>query len=465
MIVYKIGATVYEHRRFLLALFIISFVVRALLFSFFTHHGTNAWIYVDSEQYLSIASNLIQGHGICFDVGSPHYYRLPGYPIFLAACYKTGLDIFGALWVQIFLASFIPLLVFLLSLVIFQTRLLLARLAGIISCVHLGFMLYAGMIATESLSVLFLLLFFILFYFQLQIESSKIVPLCGAGLALGAASMIRPVGHYVLVVALVMIAFAHKKTASKLLQGALLIAGWLVAVTPWLVRNFMLTGSVFFHSLPGLHFVQYTATNIVMQRDNSSYPQARAKVLEVWNNQITQIEQNTGHTLNDYQRCCLGESLTLSYIKQYPLYACKHAVIEMFKTCAGLYAAIILLADGAQWPNYGPQVTSWQKVQRFIFPAVKRPFLAVLIYSEIIMMALMVLGLGIFLLLTLSDASARMGALLMMPYVILFIGITLAYGGARLRMPADPFLIIAALYGWLYGWLGFLQARAKGAKT
>jgi ABC-type glycerol-3-phosphate transport system permease component len=36
-----------------------------------------------------------------------------------------------------------------------------------------------------------------------------------------------------------------------------------------------------------------------------------------------------------------------------------------------------------------------------------------------------------------------------MPFIVMLVGITLAYGCARLRFPVEPFLLIMASYGWV----------------
>jgi hypothetical protein len=433
---------------YLTLLFLGAFLLRALFFIHFTRHGQNAYIYVDSQQYLDVAHNLRAGKGFCLNDGLKAY-RLPGYPAFLAMFALTprqssGLSMSGswklALWIQIILASVLPLLIFFLSLTLLPGNFLVAWIAAGASALHPGFVLYAGMIATESLCVLFLLLFFIVFFNQ---------RFWLAGMFLGLASLFRPLGHYVLLIALCMIvvlSYAWKKKVAFVFR---LSAGWLAIVAPWLIRNFLLFGHLFFHSLPGLHFLQYSAAHVVAQAESCQYPVARAKLLNEWKEEVGKQEQRQGRQLNEYEQCREAEKLTATIVKQHPWLMLKYSCSELFKTGAGLYSAIILLADGAAWPDYGSKVTWMTKIKRFLKPDVKRWFLVPFIYLDILFLLLMILGFGLFLLQALQDVYVRSVLMSMLPLVVLLMGLTVAYGGARLRMPAEPLLLIGAVYGWV----------------
>jgi len=252
--------TINKEKKFLFFLFVFSFLVRAVVFYFYLGEDKNFW-QVDSNTYHTSAVELSKGQGFSLPNGKPNFYRLPGYSLFLASYYKLfGEDKKNVLWMQILLAALIPLLIFLLSLALFPTRKLLAQCAAFYSSGHLGLVLYSGFFMTESLFIFFLLLFFILFlstihcYFcpkKKRLRQKK-TPACAqvpyipeeggsgpayislheklygddfvkhqlcyqqytrapeqkdylflllAGLALGAATLIRPVGHYLVALA------------------------------------------------------------------------------------------------------------------------------------------------------------------------------------------------------------------------------------------------------------------------
>ncbi len=330
----KIQRIFKNEKKFLLFLFIFSFLVRAVIFHFYLGNNENFW-QVDSNTYHVTAVEITKGNGFSLPDGRSNFYRLPGYPLFLSAYYKLfGEDKKNVLWWQIFLASLIPLLIFFLSLTLFPARTLLAKVASLYSSIHLGLVLYSGFFMTETPFILFLLLFFILFFSSTHLsfctdgkktkkstkeaecttipfvpEASGFGPgfmnlheklygkdyekqqmcflknvnkkehkhymfLLGAGFCLGLASLIRPVGHYLIVIAILMLLVSKNWWEDKIGKSIILSLGWLIPVLFWLIRNYLLIGHIFFHTLPGGHFLYLSAARTAMHVHETSYEKA-----------------------------------------------------------------------------------------------------------------------------------------------------------------------------------------------
>ena len=81
----------------------------------------------------------------------------------------------------------------------------------------------------------------------------------------------------------------------KVKKGSLLFFGWLLVITPLLIRNFVLTGYIFFHTLPGAHFLFFGAIPIDMQVNNHNFHQSYAKVFtKEWQGRVEQKEKRIG---------------------------------------------------------------------------------------------------------------------------------------------------------------------------
>jgi len=440
--------------KFLIFIFFLSFIFRAVIFMFLINKDDNAWIYPDSAQYYSTAVNVVHGNGFTDEQGQPQMYRLPGYPMFLAA----GMKLFGdnttaILWLQLLLSCLIPLLVFLLAGVLFHND-IIARIAAVIAAVHVGFGIYAGMISTETLFLIFFLLFFIVFFRGKSLKSLFL-----AGMVLGIASLIRPVGHYTLAVSSVLLLFERASCMARAKKMCCLSAGWLLIILPWLVRNFLLTGALFFHTLPGHHFLQYSAAYVVMERDHSEYGDVRPVLLAQWDDAIKKQEAVVGRPLHDYERCAIAESLAVNIMKQHPWYTIKTAGIQILKTCCSLYTAQPLLSDAYQWPQYTKDTSLCTKIKRFLLPQVHHTLLIPLIYWEILLFIFMIMGFMFFCCASLFNTKILRVAYTTFPYIFLFIIITLGYGCARLRFPIEPLIIIFSGAGWL--WMYGLMQRKK----
>ena len=153
-----------QNKKFLIILLCFSFLIRAILFQFFLSKNENYWT-ADSQPYNEVAVQIAQGNGIVIENQVASFYRLPGYPAILSVGYKLfNFDIKKTLWLQIFFACLIPILIFCLSLALFPQNILLARVSSIYSAIHLGFVVFSGLLMSETFFVLFFLLFCLLFF-------------------------------------------------------------------------------------------------------------------------------------------------------------------------------------------------------------------------------------------------------------------------------------------------------------
>jgi 4-amino-4-deoxy-L-arabinose transferase-like glycosyltransferase len=434
-----------NYKIFLIFLFCFSFLIRALVFGFFLSKNRNYWNY-DTKDYHSVATQIVDGNGVTNLNGTPFFYRVPGYSFFLAACYKLfGVDLKTSLWVQIFFASFIPLLVFWLSLVLFSGNILLAKICGLYSAVHLGFVLFSGLAMTES----FFLLFFLL-YFILLIKKQSLFQLFLSGTFLGIASLLRPVGQYFIVLSILFLLFSSFNFWQNLKKIFLLFIGWLVIVGGWLLRNYLLTGYIFFLTLSGPHFFKHSAVRLATEIYNCSYTKASEKLSGELNELIIDKKQELNRDLHEIEECILAEKLSINYLKKDPFIGFKHCLTNMFKTCFSLYSAEILYIDsGGSLPSYEKERSWWSIFKRFLLPKVTNKFLIPLIYLEIILFLFILIGFFGFIFNSFFRKENFYLLLKLFPFLGLFIFLSLACGFARLRLPIEPILIILSFKFWL----------------
>lgn len=439
-----------SEKKFLLTLFIVAFILRALIFIFLISKKENAWMPYDSLQYFAIAKNIYMNNSMSLADGQPQMYRLPGYPIFLTFGLWLGNgNLNYALWAQIFLACFIPIFIFLLSVTLFPSKILLAKVVSSWATLHVGFLIFSSMVLTETLSLIFLLLFFIFLFSQRMLL---------AGIFLGITSLVRPIGHYLLIISIILfLIYSSDLWVTKIKKVCFFSGAWLLVVVPWLIRNFMLTGAIFFHTLPGIHFLQYSASHSIMEQRNLSFGDVQPLLLKEWEMDIEKKELELGRKINDYERCILAEKRAAYYLFKYPWSTIQTSVMEMSKTIVGLFTSLILLSDTQLWPEYTINTTLWVKIKRFLFPPTNNKLVIALIYFDIINLFILLFGLFLFMFAVMLSLIKKQYnlftylALVLLPYISLFIFITLGYGCARLRFPAEPLLMIcsAAAYLWI----------------
>ena len=498
---------------FLGILFIVSLLIRAGVYQWYLSNNQRYW-QVDSNTYHLVAQEIAKDNGISQANGQPNFYRLPGYPVFIAFFYKLfGPQPTTFLWIQVVLASCIPLLIFLLVLGLFPRRRWLAYCASLYSSIHLGLVLYSGFFMSETLFIFFFLLFSLMFLpnvhwwfcrsvdierwqdacrcqpdmftflpdettespaftaFYEKIQEAKHAELCQtpavdvsykyfllAGIFLGLASMVRPVGHYVLVVALFLLLFSYDGWKKKLTRAAVLVGSWLIVVLPWLLRNYLLLGHLFFHTLPGGHFLYFSAARVVASVDQCSYAQAKDKVGHEVNQRMQDEERIKHRELTEIERCYVHEHLARHYFVQHPLVTMKLWLTDIFRTCFSLYSAELLYleADRPEFDYFSSKRGIWSLFARYLFPQTNNWYLKLIVYLEILLFLFMLTGCllsFVFLLGGMLRGAALWNdvcsMLSMLSFIALFLVIALAGGYARMRLPIEPFIIIIGWYGWL----------------
>ncbi len=432
-------------------LFIFSIATRLALFVAFTGHEDRHLIYFDSAQYQAVAENIVMGKGISNKEEKPQAYRLPGYPLFLASIYSLfGINQQIAMVIQLTLSSLIPLLIHSLSLTLFPSSPFTALICGLISAFHIGFIVYSGILGTESLFLIMLLLFFISYFQLLKDQNPSLRQLLLSGFFLGCVSLIRPVGHYLLIFSLLIFLFGARTQLFKRICSISIVAlSWLATAAPWLIRNYIIFGAPFFHSLPGLHFLQYSGAKIIMHTDQCNYVEARGMLLDQWKREQSNFEQQHLTVPNEYESCLMAEKITFNLIKQNPIIFLKNSILEMLKTVLSLYSAQLIFADTQSWTEYKPTSQALiTKIKYYLWPPLSTWWLHIIIFFELCMNIFLLIGVSGFYINAFFFKKHFFSLLTTTLFMLLFIGITCAYGCARLRMPLEPFTILIALQFW-----------------
>lgn len=506
-----------RHRKFMIALWLVSCAIRSAVFFCYLGENNNYW-QVDSSTYHKIGVEVSKGKGVSLPDGRPNFYRVPGYSLFLSLCYSVfGVHKKAALWVQIILASFIPVLVFMFALFLFPRKVAVAYMASIAAALHLGLVLYAGFFMTESLFLLLLLVSLLSFFVAQKYawkesvaptsDSGKSAPyypslmypmddsqgeafinfcdqvyakdikkfaareflggnrysreyqllLC-AGFLLGAASLVRPVGHYFIVLLLgLLVACSTSPYAERFRQSLVLFIGWLIPVSFWLVRNAMLTGYFFFHTLPGGHFLHLSAARVAMHVHDTSYQKARDNLQREVNSNIRRKEHAFGEPLNEIERCHEHEKVAVKYFKMRPLIAMKNWATDIMRASLSLFSAEVLYLESgrAEYDYFKKGRGYWDMFRRYLVPQTESFWLKVLVYGEILFFLFTLIGFAGYFIVTLRKwlncCFSETSTLFLQSLLVVgfFLGIGLAGGYARMRLPATAFLLIWSSAFWL----------------
>ena len=227
----------------------------------------------DGQHYLAIAHNLVENSTYCDSIGlwpnqpvysdaGPTSFWLPAYPVFLAGTFAVcGESLRTVYLIQAFVGGLVVLLTYQCAKLVLGTR--LGLVAAALQGINPYQVFQVGRIAVEGSTALMLILALMLALACERTLRSKgsLSPLRWALLALVLGIGILTRSVFVLVASAVLgylltLHYLIKRRLALTLAAGLtagLVA--LVAVSPWLVRNYRLWGRLIYHTKSGINLV------------------------------------------------------------------------------------------------------------------------------------------------------------------------------------------------------------------
>ena len=193
----------------------------------------------DSATYLVPAANIANHGEFSSSPAAPftaETFRTPGYPFFLSLFFRDGVPRVGAvLWVQVFLGALSAAVLFAAGVRLWG-RTAPALWAGLCLAVDFVTVLYGAFVLTETLFLLFLLLAF--WALAGSLERPRPLLLTAAGLGLGLAALVRPVGFFLFLAVAPVLAVSWRRRGVPWRRPLLLFLAASFALTGgWMVRN------------------------------------------------------------------------------------------------------------------------------------------------------------------------------------------------------------------------------------
>jgi len=468
------------NKKNLTILFLAAFAIRLAVFLFFIYPN-ECYKQPDSGDYHHCALSLTLGRGMHrLDNNRPMFWRTPGYPLFLSCFYK----IFGikstdfsknrpaqtaALIFQMLLCSLIPLLIFFLALLLTKS-LSISWITAWISAIHVGFVLADTYILTESLSILFLIPFFIFFFKsfylpgQISPPNNKLLRnLIMAGICLGAFAWIRPMGHFVSIASAIMILILDSVNwKMKLKKIVIFLLVFFAIISPWYVRNYNITGKLFFCPMFGLYLNTFNAPKIIRATEGLPLRESINKLYQQANKMAVQDFLIARASGKDLATELVHLKVALPIVMKHPFLFLKDWLTESCKTTFDLYSyQLVDIAKGTFYYD-PPEEFLTEKWAECIYEKKVSPLMRFVIYLEIIFELLKWIGLllGVFIFwlfplikrLNVSDYIKQTGLLWLKvaPMIGAFIIMTGGFGYARLRLPVEALMVILSLTTWYW---------------
>ncbi len=407
----------------------------------------------DSGHYHTMAVHLLQQGSFCDAMGVYDFYRMPGYPFFLAICYKIfGVWPQAAIALQMLIAACMPVQILFLTRAIgvacnFRLQLTkqLSWIVAVIMIFHVGALVFSGLLMTD---MLFAMAFsgFLHLLVKAYVRADACQLILFAGVLLGVCNLVRPLIFLPFVLVGLIFFLFPGKWKQRAFIALSFLAGWGSVICCWLIRNWLLTGICFLHTLSGPHLLNHGAVRVYAMAKNTIHEVAREAVCE-------QISLHASSILASQEQERIAHKVLLAHWPQ----TIHLAIINCIKTVVGLYSSELLVIDAAgELPSYEGSCNLIQRAKRFIYPEVRNVLIRYICWVEIIMQFLFMVGLGGFALFRWRFLWCKPLLLLLIGICVCIIATTAICGFARLRLPIEPILIMVSVLFYLSG------ARTKG---
>jgi Dolichyl-phosphate-mannose-protein mannosyltransferase len=464
----------------LFGIFILAFALRAAVFFFYVQHNER-YHQADSMDY-HISALMLTARGALQhpETGKPIFWRTPGYPLYLSSFYHWyGLKSaqFAAnsdaqkasIWVQIFLCSLTPILAFYLALLL-TGSLLLASLVGWIFVFHIGFILATCYLLTDALAMLFFILFLIFLYKSFHLKGEvltqkhSLLTITGAALSLAGYTWMRPNGEFIALLSILLLLISYSNWQEKLLKIALFTIVFFTCLSPWYIRNHNLTGKWFFCPMSGPYLLAFSAPKIVRRVTQKPLGDCLKYLFFQVKQELTKREEFYTLIYPQYvvPQEFICREIALPWIQKYPHYLCVDWMKEVTKTTFDLYTSQLVAFANNTYTFDPIEEFLQEKLSLALYTQPLHWFARFLCWLELLFCIFLWLGIlgGMWIFLIRPYCSPVSLQTLQIQYVWIKTGLLIGgllcmtggFGYARLRMPAEPLLIILSLtfFMWLF---------------
>lgn len=445
----------------------ISFLIRATVM-FFVIQPYNFYKQADSTDYHNCAMSIATGYGMHRpDTHEPIFWRTPGYPVLLAFFYsmlgitswefdknKTAQCL--ALWIQIILASLIPLILFYLAMTITSSY-TIAIILSFLAAIHPGLVLASTYLLTEGVALIFFYLFLLFLFKNILTDTKSYRSLCLSALCLSVYTWMRPMGEFVAyITTILIITCAIGSWQIKIKKAALFFLLFFASIFPWYWRNYHLTGQWFFCPTIGTYLNCFSVPKILRRTLGRPLVECH-KIAQQHAAYAVHKKRISLYGTGKYVSPAECQTVSLPIVLQYPSYFIYDWIMEAVKTTFDLYSyQMISMMDDSFW--YDPiEEFLPDKLASCLYQHTMPWYLRLITWLELLGTLLMWIGLcaGLWTF-VIRQLWYRIAPLMLRIWLLCIvlsgsiIGMTGGFGYARLRLPAEPLLIILSLTYWMW---------------
>ena len=219
----------------------------------------------DATDYVSLAHTLItNGRFALTATSAPEFFRLPGYPFFLAILFSLSSSIFIVPIVQALLNAYSVCLIYLLGKKYFSPGI------GVAAAIVYALDPTTIFLSMSALSEILYVALTLSVVSLLCITPRRRIALVGAGLLMGAGLLIRPVGVYILPAFVLLAVVPWRGPRAATMSACIFLVAVIAVIAPWSARNYFLSGHVALTSQSAYNILFYNVVDFEHYRTGES---------------------------------------------------------------------------------------------------------------------------------------------------------------------------------------------------
>lgn len=422
---------------------VISILIKFIFFLFLFNSDLST-LAGDQSKYWSMTEKINTQNGFFGqDFGA---MRVPIYIIFLSLLKNIYNNLYFVISIQLLL-SIISLYIIYKIAELFSLN--VAKITIILSTFCLGLINSYLFILTESIFIIFFLLFtFFLLKIEIIEKSKKIKYIILCGIFLGLATLTRPLAFYFFPI--ILIIFLKNNFKKNLIKSLIFLFVFSLTISPWCIRNYLVFGEYKLTNSAGPNLAGYYYPYLKSNMENISTSTARNQIYAKLKNTID-YDKNPFYYGNKEKEFFFEE------IKNYPINIFLETWIEgnlkFLFTPSAVDTFYLLNIEKTNFSEI-QSVNFFEKIQVYLFENENKIYSIILIFSIIAILIFRFFALCVFFITNKKDYLK-----LIIFFSIIFINMTLTgpIGSARYRIIVDPFLIILSAISLSYFYNNFIK--------
>jgi 4-amino-4-deoxy-L-arabinose transferase-like glycosyltransferase len=226
----------------------------------------------DSHEYADLAQSLINTHSFV-ENGKEETFRVPGYPLFVAVFYEIG-GYFLVTLIQIILVFLSAFFVREIGKHFWNAK--VGELAAVIFLLNPVVLVLSLVILTD---VLFMFLFLLGFYVVIQLPQEKFYQkVFLISIIFVAAMYVRPMGVFALPIFIAPFLLSKLSIKNKIKSIAIVVVIVTLALSPWIYRNYKLTGVADFSAFKAMNLACCAVSEYIANKNGTTPAQEMTNI-------------------------------------------------------------------------------------------------------------------------------------------------------------------------------------------